>query len=75
MNWANDVINNYQFSPDGTAVYANYDNDKTARLIPSDGSLAIELGQGDVALVGWANGWRPKRQTTRAVIRFDRRPR
>ena len=53
MNWANDVINNYQFSPDGTAVYANYDNDKTARSDLSDGSPAIELGQGDVALVGY----------------------
>jgi hypothetical protein len=45
-------INNYGFAPDGKAVYANYDNDKTARLLPVDGSTPIELGHGDLALVG-----------------------
>jgi Tol biopolymer transport system component len=45
-------INNYAFAPDGQAVYANYDNDKTARLLPVDGSTPSELGHGDLALVG-----------------------
>ena len=47
-----DVINNYGFSPNGNAVFANYDNDKTVRLVPVDGSPPVVLGQGELALVG-----------------------
>jgi Tol biopolymer transport system component len=43
-------INNYTWSPDGTAILANYDADKTARLVPIDGSPPIELTQGELAL-------------------------
>jgi Tol biopolymer transport system component len=46
-------INNWSWSPDGTAILANYDSDKTARLIPIDGSPAIELAHGDLALPGY----------------------
>jgi dipeptidyl aminopeptidase/acylaminoacyl peptidase len=48
----NEAINNAGFAPDGKAVYANYDNDKTARLLPVDGSPPTELGHGDLALIG-----------------------
>jgi Tol biopolymer transport system component len=44
------TINNYGWSPDGTAVFANYDADKTARLLPIDGSKPIELLTGELAL-------------------------
>lgn len=46
-------INNYSWSPDGTAILANYDADKTARLVPIDGSPPIELTKGDLALPGY----------------------
>jgi hypothetical protein len=45
------TINNYGFSPDGTAVFANYDAEKVARLLPVDGSPGIEIAHGDLALV------------------------
>jgi WD40 repeat protein len=48
-----EAINNQGWSPDGTAVYANYDSDKTARLLPIDGSTPIVLGTGELALVGY----------------------
>jgi WD40 repeat protein len=44
------TINNYSWSPDGTAVIANYDADKTARLLPVDGSPPTELAHGELAL-------------------------
>ena len=44
------TINNYSWSPDGTSVIANYDADKTARLLPIDGSHPIELAHGELAL-------------------------
>jgi WD40 repeat protein len=44
------TINNYSWSPDGTAVIANYDGDKTARLLPIDGSAPTELAHGELAL-------------------------
>jgi Tol biopolymer transport system component len=43
------TINNYLWSPDGTAILANYDADKAARLVPIDGSPAVELARGDLA--------------------------
>lgn len=43
-------INNYSWSPDGTSIIANYDADKTARLLPIDDSPPIELAQGEFAL-------------------------
>jgi len=48
-----EAINNQGWSPDGTAVYANYDSDKTARLLPVDGSTPLVLGTGELALVGY----------------------
>ncbi len=44
------TINNYSWSPDGTSVIANYDADKTARLLPIDGSPPTELAHGEQAL-------------------------
>jgi Tol biopolymer transport system component len=44
------TINNYSWSPDGTAVLANYDAEKVARLLPIDGSAPIDLDHGDLAL-------------------------
>jgi hypothetical protein len=44
------TINNYTWSPDGTALLANYDDDKVARLLPINGSPPIDLDHGDVAL-------------------------
>jgi len=48
-----ETINNYSWSPDGTAVLANYANDKVARLLPIDGSPAVELVRGEFALPGY----------------------
>ena len=47
------TINNYFWSPDGAAVLANYDSDKTARLVPIDGSRAVALMRGELALPGY----------------------
>lgn len=47
----NESISNYAFAPDGKAIYAYYDNDKTARLLPIDGSAVTELGHGDLSFV------------------------
>ena len=44
------TINNYLWSPDGTAVIANYDGEKVARLLPIDGSPATVLAHGELAL-------------------------
>jgi dipeptidyl aminopeptidase/acylaminoacyl peptidase len=44
------TINNYLWSPDGTAVIANYDVEKVARLLPIDGSPATVLAHGELAL-------------------------
>jgi len=44
------TINNYSWSPDGRSIIANYDADKTARLLPIDGSAPIVLAQGELAL-------------------------
>jgi WD40 repeat protein len=48
-----EAINNYTWSPDGTAILANYDADKTARLLPIDGSPAVDLIHGEMALPGY----------------------
>jgi Tol biopolymer transport system component len=48
-----DNINNYSWSPDGTAVLANYDADKTGRLLPIDGSAPTTLVHGEMALPGY----------------------
>jgi hypothetical protein len=45
------TIAGYGFAPDGTAVFANYDAEKLARLLPIDGSPGIEIARGDLALV------------------------
>jgi Tol biopolymer transport system component len=44
------TITNYSFSPDGTAVLANYDAEKLARLLPVDGSPGSVIARGDVTL-------------------------
>jgi len=44
-------INNYGFAPDGTAVFANYDAEKLARLLPVDGSPGVVVSRGKLALV------------------------
>ena len=48
-----EAINGYQFTPDGTAVFASYDADKTARLVPIDGSAPVVLATGELALVAY----------------------
>ena len=45
------TINNYGFAPDGTAVFANYDSEKLARLLPVDGSPGVVIARGQLALV------------------------
>jgi WD40-like Beta Propeller Repeat len=45
------TINNYGFAPDGMAVFANYDAEKVARLLPVDGSPGVLIARGDLALV------------------------
>jgi Tol biopolymer transport system component len=47
------TINNYGFVPDGTAVYANYDAEKVARLLPVDGSPGTVLASGDLAFLAY----------------------
>jgi Tol biopolymer transport system component len=44
------TINNYSWTADGTAILANYDSEKVARLLPIDGSTPIDLDHGDLAL-------------------------
>jgi len=44
------TINNYSWSPDGESIIANYDADKTARLLPIDGSAPTDLAHGELAL-------------------------
>ena len=44
------TISGYGFSPDGTVVLAHYDAETVARLLPVDGSPAIEIARGDLAL-------------------------
>jgi hypothetical protein len=43
------TINNYAFSPDGTEVFANYDDEKVARLMPIDGSPGVVIARGELA--------------------------
>jgi Tol biopolymer transport system component len=43
------TINNYIFTPDGTAVIANYDAEKVDRLLPLDGSPPTIFARGEVA--------------------------
>ena len=43
------MINNYTWSPDGSAILANYDLGKVALLMPIDGSKPIDLAHGDMA--------------------------
>ena len=47
------TINNYAFTPDGTAVIANYDSEKVERLLPIDGSPASVLIRGDLAVAAY----------------------
>jgi len=47
------TINNYQFTPDGAAVIANYDSEKVERLLPVDGSPASVLIRGDLAFAAY----------------------
>jgi WD40 repeat protein len=42
-------INNYIFTPDGTAVLANYDAEKVDRLLPVDGSPGVVVARGQLA--------------------------
>ena len=47
------TINNYGFAPDGKSVFANYDAEKVARLLPVDGSPGIVVAHGDLAFVSY----------------------
>jgi dipeptidyl aminopeptidase/acylaminoacyl peptidase len=47
------TINNYGFTPDGTAVIANYDIDKVERLLPVDGSPGSDLIHGSLAFMAY----------------------
>jgi Tol biopolymer transport system component len=47
------TINNYGFTPDGAAVFANYDAEKLARLLPVDGSPGVVIARGELALVAF----------------------
>ena len=47
------TINNYGFSPDGRSVFANYDAEKVARLLPVDGSPGEVIARGELALVSY----------------------
>jgi Tol biopolymer transport system component len=44
------TINNYSWTPDGTALLVNYDAEQVARLVPIDGSPPIDLDHGSLAL-------------------------
>lgn len=43
------TINNSGFSPDGTTVFANYDAEKVARLLPVDGTPGVVIARGELA--------------------------
>jgi WD40 repeat protein len=43
------TINNYAFTPDGTEVFANYDDEKVGRLLPIDGSPGVVIARGELA--------------------------
>ena len=45
------TINNSGFAPDGRSVFANYDDEKVARLLPVDGSPGVVIARGELALV------------------------
>jgi hypothetical protein len=45
------TISAYGFSPDGRSVFANYDSEKVARLMPVDGTPGVVIVRGDLALV------------------------
>jgi hypothetical protein len=45
------TIRGYGFSPDGRSVFANYDAEKVARLMPVDGTPGVVVARGDLALV------------------------
>ena len=47
------TINNYGFTPDGTAVIANDDNDKVERRLPVDGSPGSVLIHGSLAFTAY----------------------
>ena len=47
------TINNYAFTPDGTAVVANFDAEKIERLLPIDGSPGSILARGDLAFASY----------------------
>ena len=44
-------INNYVFTPDGTAIIAGYDDENLARVLPIDGSAGSVLSRGDLAFI------------------------
>jgi hypothetical protein len=43
------TITNYAFTPDGTAIIANYSSEQVNRLMPIDGSSPSILVRGDLA--------------------------
>jgi hypothetical protein len=45
------TISGYGFSPDGRSVFAHYDAEKVARLMPVDGTPGVVVARGDLALV------------------------
>ena len=47
------TINTYAFTPDGTAVVANFDAEKIERLLPIDGSPGSILARGDLAFASY----------------------
>lgn len=44
------TINNYSWTPDGSALLVNYEAEQVARLVPIDGSPPIDLDHGNLAL-------------------------
>jgi hypothetical protein len=50
-SWGPDgpAINNYFWSPDGTAILANYDDEKVGRIVPIDGTAPTDIQHGEVA--------------------------
>jgi WD40-like Beta Propeller Repeat len=47
------TITNFVFTPDGTALVANFDEEHVTRLVPLDGSPPTVLSRGDGAAVGY----------------------
>jgi dipeptidyl aminopeptidase/acylaminoacyl peptidase len=47
------TINNYTFSPDGTAVLANYGAEQLGRLVPVDGRPPTVIAHGDLAFASF----------------------